>query len=115
MSYFPLIITVFLCFQIAVCIFYTGAGFSYFGLYRKKKNPDYPLFANELYEYLNKNPKYLFKIFLTTFFMWKIIFESHKDKELDKLAQRVRFFIFLFFGSIILEFFLIFIITSNLK
>lgn len=76
---------------------------SYFNLYRKKNNPDYPLLPGEQGAYLSKNPSHFLKPFLTPLFMWKIIFEKHKDEELDTAAKNVRYSVYLFIGIAILK------------
>ena len=35
--------------------------------------------------------------------MWKIIFENHKDEELNHAAKKVQYLIFLFIGVAILK------------
>ena len=88
--------------QIIVLIFLTRAFYSYEVLYRKKKNPDYTLHG-EAAEYIFKSPKHFFKFYLTPFFWWKIIFEHHKDKQLDTAAKRIRRIFLCFFGVVIVE------------
>jgi hypothetical protein len=66
-----------------------------FALYSTKKNPDYPLTRKDSLKYLTKDPKDIAKFYLTPFAMWKIIFETHADKELNASAKKVRYLFFL--------------------
>src|SRR5260370_23653612 len=90
--------------------------YSYFSLYRKKKNPKYPILPQEQSAYLSKDPINFFKILpLIPLRMWKIIFEKHKDKELNNAAKKVRFLIFVFIVLAILEIILPILTTPNLN
>jgi len=112
---FSFIATIFTFFQIVVFLFYCISATSYFSLYEKKKNSNNPIFTGDIFGFLDKNSKNFFKVFFTPFFMWRAIFERHKDKELNNAAKQVRILVFLFFGSLILEHFLIIITTPNLN
>lgn len=101
-----LLIVIFFLPFVVVSIFLFRATLTYFVLYRKKKNPKYPVAPNDIQNYLSKDPVQLFKLLpITPFFMWKIIFEKHKDKELNDAAKRVRFFLFLAIGTLVFQFF----------
>jgi TRAP-type uncharacterized transport system fused permease subunit len=101
--------------QIIAGIFFAFNAYSYFILYRKKKNPDYPILPREVSKYLYKSHKHFLRIYLIPFFMWKIIFEHHKDKELNDTAKRVRWSVFIFIGIGILASVLIIVTTPNLN
>lgn len=88
---------------IIVTLLFARAVYNYFKLYRKKKNPDYPILFGEAKNYLHKGSKYFLKIYLTPFYMWKIIFEKHRDKELNKAANKVRLLFFLYIILIVFE------------
>ncbi len=89
-----------------VGFFLVKAGLAYFRIYKKKKNSKYPIAPEDIQKYLSKDPVTLLKLLpITPFFMWKIIFEKHKDRELNDAAKRVRFLLFLGIGTLILQFF----------
>lgn len=92
--------TTFLLLLIILLILLTWATYAYFSLYRKKKNPDYPLLPGEAEKYINKKSA---KFFVTPFYMWKIIFEKHKDKDLNSASKRVRLFLLIFITAIVLR------------
>jgi hypothetical protein len=101
--------------QIIIIIFLIKAGYSYFVLYRKKKNPDYPILPGEAANYIGKGGKSFFKIYLTPFFMLKIIFESHKDKELSSAVQKVRLLLVVYIIILLIEFVLPILTAPNLN
>lgn len=91
--------------QLVFIYFNSVITFSYFNLYKRKKNPDWPLFTEEAPEYINKGE--IHKIFLSFFFQIKIIFfERHKDSELKAAANKTRLLHFAYVGFLILGFFL---------
>ncbi len=99
-----------------IMFFFRRASYAFFALYRKKKNPKYPILPQETPEYLSKDPVHFFKVLpITPFFMWKILFEKHKDKELNDAAKKVRFLVFLFIIYIILQFILPILTAPNLN
>lgn len=72
--------------------------FNYFKIYRKKKNPNYPLLPRETLTYLHKDPINFFKnLPLIPVKMWKIIFERHSDEELNKAAGKARKILLIFY------------------
>lgn len=81
---------------------------SYFNLYRRKKNPDWPLSTEEMAEYVDKGESH--KFYLSPEFYIKIIFfERHKDRELQAAAIKTRLLILAYVGWMILVFLFILI------
>ena len=84
---------------------FTHAYLHYAQLYRKIKNPNYPILLKERNKFLQDDPvKYILHMPLYAFLMWKIVFESNKDQLLNKAARKTRNFFFLFLLVIILDF-----------
>lgn len=83
----------------------------YFRLYRKKINPDYPIFWYEDFRYLTAYQDRYLKIFIGDFYYWKIFFAKHKDKALNAAAKRTRFLMIL----AVIVFFINFLILSLLN
>jgi hypothetical protein len=86
--------------------------YAYCHIYRKKKNPNYPILPREAAEYLYKGE--IFKILLSPIIFIKIIFERHNDKELNNAARKVRLIIFSYIGVLIIEFILLTLYLFNL-
>src|SRR4051794_20224247 len=87
---------------IVLVALYGKALYSFTTLYRKKKNPDYPILPGETAQYLFKGA--LHKILMSPFFMIKIIFEKHKDKGLDVAARKVRLLMLSFLVVLVVQF-----------
>jgi hypothetical protein len=92
----------------AISVFFMKSAREYFALYRKKKNPKYPILPNEAAQYLDEDFMNFLRVFpLIPLFMWKIIFESHNDKQLNYLARRTRNLFFLLILEMVGGFFII--------
>ncbi len=83
----------------------------YLRLYRKKINPDYPIFWYEEFRYFTAYQDRYLKIIIGDFYYWKIIFAKHKDKELNAAAKRTRYLMIL----AVIVFFINFLILSLLN
>jgi hypothetical protein len=115
MDYFSQIALICFSLQILIGVFFIVTLYPFLSIYRKKKNPEYPILPREVSKYLYKSPKNIFKFYLTPFFIWKIILKHHKDKKLNNAARRVRFSVTLFIIIAILESVLIIVTTPNLN
>lgn len=90
---------------IILTFLYLKTYYKYAQLYRRKKNPDFPLLAGEAKKYFAKDPiNYIKRMPIYPFLMWKIIFESHKDPDLDKQAHDTRKYFYIFLFGIIGDF-----------
>src|SRR6266704_5512029 len=98
-----LIFVIFLSF-IIILFLARKAGMSFFRIYKKKKDPDYPMVPGEYLSYLGRDINHFFKFFITPLFWWKIIFRKYSDKELNIAARKARSFILLFYELVIFYF-----------
>lgn len=86
----------------------------YSKLYRRIKNPSFPLAVyNEPGEFFQKDPVgYIKKVPIMPFLWWKIVFERHSDRDLQRAARRTRLFFWLLLligiGNFFFHVFLIF-------
>ncbi|EKD65621.1 MAG: hypothetical protein ACD_50C00032G0008 [uncultured bacterium] len=102
---FPFIIITFFTPFFLGCIIFLRSYKKYVRLYRKKINPDYPLLFGEATNYFSKDPlDYLQKLPIVPLLQWKIIFESHKDQELNELARKTRSSFWVFLAIIFINF-----------
>jgi len=102
-------LTFFLPFLIASILF-IKTYMEYIKLYREKKNPNYPLLPNEASVYFNMDPiGFIKKLPAMPFLRWKIIFEQHKDQELNESSYRTRKFFWILMIVMIGDFFLHFL------
>ena len=99
---FLVAIFIYLVPQVIVITFLNKALYAYTVLYREKKDLDYPIIPTETFKYISK-PTDFMKIYLTPVVIWHIIFERHKDKELNAAANKVRFVLFSYFLVLIIE------------
>lgn len=74
-------------------------------VYRKKKNPDFPLLPSESMSYFSEDPiKFLKELPIMPFLRWKIVFETHRDLELSKATNNARKTFAIFVLVIIINF-----------
>ena len=78
-------------------------------LYRKEKNPNFFL-PGETMNFFKRDPeKYLQTMIIMPFLWWKIVFEKHKDTELNSSAQKLRILLLIPFIILLIHFAFFFI------
>jgi hypothetical protein len=71
---------------VIILFFWTRVLYSYGLLYRRKKNDNYSILPGESTDYLYKGES--LKIFASPFTMLSMIFERHRDENLNNAAKK---------------------------